>query len=649
MAIRSLLIRLLLPLLLASGGAWAQNPVGTCPAGVSSAFPGCYPFIQGGALLPTDGVAVVQAGANPLSRIASVSQLLAAVGTDLPSLNVIGNATIGGTLGVTGAATFTSGLTGALTGHASLDLPLTGGTVTGATTFSGGLAGTLTGGASLDLPLAGGTVTGQADFTAQTLVNHNWTYSGTAASFSNFNLFGGSVITGTSANTSQYPVNEILAQPSLQTGSDMQTFLVWDQQQTGFWGSSSGVFSQVNQAASPTPPSLWGATTSYSPQGLLVYNGTNEYQLNSTSACTSAGSGGPTGTTSSITDGSCNWRFVTNIAQSYYAVGLASQANMTFNLGGSSSGYVGYAFGFATGANLSGSATFYSEEVGGESDAFNTLSSGNPGREVIHQFVKTGNGTQQDWGITVDGKSYNASIFQTAVMPNGVGIEFSDQSVGGLQTMAGAFDCILCSTTGTNTTSGMLVTGGGGYIIRGPSAQLLGTGDLQIGSAGFHISSQALTIDTTYEVLASVGAVSGGTNWLTGMLAVDDFGNVGTVTASAGVPSVVTLTSMPRTYVAAASVPGGAVTWHAVNANGSTLDAAGGGTIPTNFTTATETYTAGTTLDFGTTSATVLALGNSGSVTTINGTIKAGSSTGLNCSGTPTSSFASVNGIVTHC
>ena len=110
MAIRSLLISLFLPLLLASGGAWAQNPVGTCPAGVSSSFPGCYPFIQGGALAPTDGVAVVQAGANPLSRIASVSQLLAAVGTDLPSLNVIGNATIGGTLGVIGAARF-SGIT----------------------------------------------------------------------------------------------------------------------------------------------------------------------------------------------------------------------------------------------------------------------------------------------------------------------------------------------------------------------------------------------------------------------------------------------------------------------------------------------------------------------------------------------------------
>ena len=94
---------------------------------------------------------------------------------------------------MTGAATFSAGLTGTLTGGASLNLPLAGGTVTGATTFSApgtalavpnnatvggtlgvtgassfsaGLTGTLTGGASLNLPLAGGTVTGATTFSA---------------------------------------------------------------------------------------------------------------------------------------------------------------------------------------------------------------------------------------------------------------------------------------------------------------------------------------------------------------------------------------------------------------------------------------------------------------------------------------------------
>lgn len=61
------------------------------------------------------------------------------------------------------------------------------------------------------------------------------------------------------------------------------------------------------------------------------------------------------------------------------------------------------------------------------------------------------------------------------------------------------------------------------------------------------------------------------------------------------------------------------------------------------------TWAAHNTISIGTTSAAAIALGNSGSTTTITGTIKAGASTGVSCSGSPTSSFASVNGIVTHC
>ena len=59
----------------------------------------------------------------------------------------------------TRAVSMPGGLTADLTGHASLDLPLTGGTLTGnltAPTF----IGALTGHASLDLPLTGGNITG---------------------------------------------------------------------------------------------------------------------------------------------------------------------------------------------------------------------------------------------------------------------------------------------------------------------------------------------------------------------------------------------------------------------------------------------------------------------------------------------------------
>lgn len=73
--------------------------------------------------------------ATALGNAVNASGGLTTNGTDLPLA--------GGT--VTGATTFSGGLTGTLTGHASLDLPLTGGTVTGATTFSGGLNSTAIG------------------------------------------------------------------------------------------------------------------------------------------------------------------------------------------------------------------------------------------------------------------------------------------------------------------------------------------------------------------------------------------------------------------------------------------------------------------------------------------------------------------------
>lgn len=468
--------------------------------------------------------------------------------------------------------------------------------------------------------------TGGIRFTSPIGLNYNWIYSGTQSGIDNHPFSISSNVSGASSNTGQYGINQIFVNPSLQTAYPMLDFLVEDSQQAGFFGWDVPTLITMNQAGAPAVPPTWAPTTSYSPAAPIVFNGTNEYQLNSGSSCTSGSSGGPTGTGTSIADGGCNWRYVTDIEQSYYLTILASQANMSQNVGGTSAGYVGFVFGGNAVAAVSGGATYYNELVGWETDSFNTLASGNPFRQVIQQFVKTGNGAHQDWGISIDGLSQNAILLANATSANGIGIQFGDQSTGGLQTMAGAFDCILCSATGTNTASGYFVTGGGGFIVRGPSAQLLGSGDLQVGSAGFHIVSQGLTIDTTYEALASVGALSGGSHWTTGMLAADDYGNIATVTASAGVPTALSLTcgvaACPKTYVAAASLPGGAVTWHPINANGNFLDSAGAAVVPTSFTTASETYTAGTTLNIGTGSATAINIGNSGSTTAISGLMK---------------------------
>jgi hypothetical protein len=56
-----------------------------------------------------------------------------------------------------------------------------------------------------------------------------------------------------------------------------------------------------------TAIATWGATTAY-PKNKVIKNGSNFYVC--TTAGTSAGAGGPTGTTLSITDGTCVWRYL---------------------------------------------------------------------------------------------------------------------------------------------------------------------------------------------------------------------------------------------------------------------------------------------------------------------------------------------------
>lgn len=89
---------------------------------------------------------------------------------------------------------------------------------------------------------------------------------------------------------------------------------------------------------------LWVASTAYLAAGGIVANtqvknGTNVYLLTSSSNCTSAGSGGPTGTGSSIADNTCTWKYLSAVGTvgatttGVIPDGWASQ----LNLGGASS------------------------------------------------------------------------------------------------------------------------------------------------------------------------------------------------------------------------------------------------------------------------------------------------------------------------
>ena len=164
-----------------------------------------------------------------------------------------------------------------------------------------------------------------------------------------------------------------------------------------------------------------------------------------------------------------------------------------YNLGGTSTAPVGGLWGTVFGAVASSGATNYLTQVIGGEDDCSLAAGASTNRFVCFQYVRTGGaqGTKTDVGMSIaagggmgGAAGYrDAILFQNAMDPNGVAIEFANQFGGsmGSQSMAGAFDCILCATTGLNNfTNGAEGTGGGGYIVRGPNAQLLGSGDLQL-------------------------------------------------------------------------------------------------------------------------------------------------------------------------
>jgi hypothetical protein len=235
---------------------------------------------------------------------------------------------------------------------------------------------------------------------------------------------------------------------------------------------------------------------------------------------------------------------------------------------------------------------------------------GSPVREATLQNVRqtqetngpTGHGLQVDWNIVLNGTAYNTMQCATCVMPNGVFIAVNDPLTTTIQHMAGAFDCLMCAIDGSNTTYGMAVTGGGSYGWRFNSQQLIDKLGLQLGPASILWGANGPTIDVTYQFLSSVGTLAGGTNWPNGpSFAVSQYGEVGVVTASGGVPSAVSLTAVPcassqcpRTYLSAAlvsTIGSNPVWWYPMGVETSILNAAGGGQVPTPFT-AVHSYTA---------------------------------------------------------
>ena len=395
---------------------------------------------------------------------------------------------------------------------------------------------------------------------------------------------------------------------------------------------------------------------------------------------TSAGSTGPTcGVGGSCFDGpgstGVQWRAIDIAANQTYLGGLAVQTNLTFSTGGVAGAPIGVAFPLNAVANIGSAVSHAAGAAAFEADvSLNGTVDGGVGVQVVAQGSKQ---PAYRYSALVINGALTAPFFGGIVIgptidPNGRGIVFggSATEIGGTlgtvpYRMASAIDMndvlpsAVCNVTGTTYAYGTLgcpasLGQGHRYWMTRAGTGEIGDGTLYLQTGTLSGSASGLTIDTLAFKMtaATLAANSDGTNWTSGNLAEDTCGDQGAVTASGGAVSLVTITLAGYGEVGASGecpASGGNIIWHPKSSG--PVGPTGQTEPPTPFTVPVANYvwTQGTTLDIGNTIATTIALGNSGSTTTIAGTIKAGSSTGLSCTGTPSSSFATVNGIVTHC
>lgn len=450
-------------------------------------------------------------------------------------------------------------------------------------------------------------------------ISDSFTYSGTSSTLQNNPLQISQTIAGASGNTGQFSINQLtMTYNGFKSGQGTFGLLL-----RGITQGSSIVRTNVplnvvaNQAGAPGTVPAWAPTTAYS-LGSLATNDTGKlYQV--ITAGTSAGSGGPTGTGSSIVDGTVTWTYCDNAANASYQVAFSSAATTNFNAGGISGAPVGSNFGATIGGILQNGSTFYSQNVGTEIDyAINTGASSN--RLAGLQLVNSGQvqGSFQDWGLSIgtnsSAKTRNPFIIQNVTDANGYAIALEDQNTGGFEAMAGGLDMAMVTPTG----SGVF---GGGFFYRwgqgSSDGSIDSSGNLNVRYAQLAPTASGLTIDVPLQELTAVTVSAGGSGWSVGNWAKDQYGNVVTIATVSGTAAA-TVTIQRKGHAATGSIPATS-TFSPMGANSSIVTATGTSTIPTAFTSSL-TYAApgAPTLNFGTTSATAINIAN-GSANTIIG------------------------------
>jgi hypothetical protein len=344
--------------------------------------------------------------------------------------------------------------------------------------------------------------------------------------------------------------------------------------------------------------------------------------------------------------------------------GLNTKVVPSVNFGGSAGNYKGAFFGANPWADCKTGYTFGSQCVGMEVDA--ALQTGaSASNFTMFQAVLTSDhathGINADNGYALVAQTgASAGLFNGWVVGSyqaqwpmdlsGNGYLFKLETSSNYNTfpstLAGGWDELQGIFSGAGVNGGNFSFRSPGPSSSVPATAIDGSGGLKLGPAYMIATASALTFDTGLYSFAGVSSiVSGGTNYTgngsSGSDIVDDgYGNEFYVTASSGVVSALTLKVRAEGQISAPAVS--SLTFNNLVVTGTS---AGSGLIVTE-----NAWTqSGTTLKLGTTTATTIGIGNSGSTTTISGIIKAGSGTGSSrtCTVNQNLTLIFTNGILT--
>jgi len=427
------------------------------------------------------------------------------------------------------------------------------------------------------------------------------------------------------------------------TGTGDQGWRFWSDVKSGS-GGRVPIFSAIsNDIFQGYTIPQWAAGTSYL-AGQVVTVG--YWVLIATSSGIAGSTPPPCGPASTCSDGVVTWRVSTTVAHSQVITGLGAKAHSVVSWGGTPDAPIGELYGLNTLGECAAPNTVFC--VGYEND-FGILAGGSAETRVgvQHIIIGPGAGTIEDvgWRIASTGgaplqnlMTWGAQTSPAVLLPTGYGLQaYSAVGANGIpafMTGAGAIDMLEFAPTASGPF-------GAGFILRGPGAQILGTGDIQSNHAVLRQTATGASLDAPEYRVTAVSVRDGGSGWTcTERFARGSDGSVVAITAVSGGA----VTGVRLVYAAYADAPVSPVTFTPEQPRTCGTMSATGSPVPPS------AFTVDATWARANGGAPVLTLGGVARVD-VAAPLSAGGVAGVSCpAGTVSlATLVVTNGIVTHC